>query len=367
MTTGHARRERVRDSEYQLWAKTRARTRFDLAVSGMINFPLADLPVQPEDLELSGPSLYGYAPLQEALARKCGVPAECVVHATGTSMANHLIMAALLDPGDEVLIEAPAYEPLLAAALYLGADVKRFTRRPEDNFAVRPSEIERNLSPRTRLVVLTNLHNPSSAYTDDDTLSQIGAMASDVGARVLVDEVYLDALFEHAPRTAFHLGEEFVVTSSLTKVYGLSGLRCGWILARPELAQRLWRLNDLFGVIPAHPAERLSVAALRNLNLIAARSRALLETNGQLLNSFLRTRDDLEYFEHRSGTVSFPSFKGGDVDELCRLLSEKYETSVVPGRFFDMPSHMRIGISCGTKMLRGGLERLGAALDEVKR
>jgi aspartate/methionine/tyrosine aminotransferase len=192
-------------------------------------------------------------------------------------------------------------------------------------------------------------------------------MARGVGARVLVDEVYLDALFERTPPTAFHLGEEFVVTSSLTKVYGLSGLRCGWILAEPTLAQRLWRLNDLFGVIHAHPAERLSVAALRNLEPIAARSRALLETNGRLLNSFLRTRDDLEYFEHRSGTVSFPRLKAGDVNELCRLLIEKYETSVVPGRFFGMPSHIRIGISCDTEMFRRGLERLGAALDEAKR
>ncbi|HEX7174030.1 MAG TPA: pyridoxal phosphate-dependent aminotransferase [Pyrinomonadaceae bacterium] len=367
MTTSGARHDRVRSSEYQLWAKTRARTRFDLAVSGIVNFPLADLPVRPEDLELSGPSLYGYAPLQEALARKCGVPAECVVHATGTSMANHLVMAALLDPGDEVLIESPAYEPMVATARYLRADVKRFARRAEDNFAVRPSEVERNLSLRTRLVVLTNLHNPSSAHTDEDTLRQIGLMARAVGARVLVDEVYLDALFEHAPPTAFHLGEDFIVTSSLTKVYGLSGLRCGWILAEQALAQKLWRLNDLFGVIPAHPAERLSVAALRNLDTIAARSRTLLETNGQLLTSFLRTRDDLEYFEHRSGTVSFPRFKVGDVDDLGRLLVEKFETSVVPGRFFGMPSHMRIGISCDTEMLRGGLERLGEALDDVKR
>jgi len=365
MTTGHARRERVLSSEYMLWAKTRSQARFNLATSGVVNFPLADLPALAEDLELSGPSLYGYAPLQEALARKCGVPAECVVHATGTSMANHLVMAALLDPGDEVLIEAPAYEPLLAAARYIGADVKRFARRPEDNFAVRPSEVERNLSARTRLVVLTNLHNPSSAHTDEDTLRQIGLMARGVGARVLVDEVYLDTMFERTPPTAFHLGEEFVVTSSLTKVYGLSGLRCGWVLAEPGLAQKLWRLNDLFGVIPAHPAERLSVAALRHLESISARSRALLEINGQLLNSFLRTRDDLEYIEHRFGTVSFPRFKGGDGDDLCRLLSEKYETSVVPGRFFDMPEHIRIGISCDTETLRGGLERLGAALDEA--
>ena len=93
--------------------------------------------------------------------------------------------------------------------------------------------------------MITNLHNPSSAFADEATLRAVGEIARRVGARVLVDEVYLDAAFELAPRSAFHLGPEFVVTNSLTKVYGLSGLRCGWVLAEPELARRMWLLNDL--------------------------------------------------------------------------------------------------------------------------
>jgi hypothetical protein len=214
--------------------------------------------------------------------------------------------------------------------------------------------------------VLTNLHNPSSAPTSDETLRQVGVVARACGARVLVDEVYLDAQFGRTPRSAFHLGEEFVTTNSLTKVYGLSGLRCGWALAAPELAQKMWRLNDLFGVIPAHAAERLSCIALANLDRISRRARRLLETNGALLNSFLESRDDLDSLKHQSGTVSFPRLKQGDVNGLCALLREKYETSVVPGSFFEMPHHFRIGIGCDTAMLTGGLERLGAALDEVR-
>lgn len=355
---------RVKSSAYMVWAKTRSQTRFNLASSGLVNYPLGGLPVRLEDIELSGPSLYGYEPLQTALAAKCGVPAECVVAATGTSMANHLVMAALVEPGDEVLIEHPAYEPLVAAAQYLGAEVKRFTRRFEDDFRIDPGAIESALTERTRLVVLTNLHNPSSAYTDEDTLARIGAAALAAGARVLVDEVYLDAMFERAPPTAFHLGEQFIVTSSLTKVYGLSGLRCGWALAAPELARQLWRVNDLFGVIPAHAAERLSVIALEHLERVAAVSRALLDENRRLLNSFLRSRADLEYAEQEFGTVSFPRLRAGEADALCALLAEKYETSVVPGSFFGMPAHIRIGIGGDTDTLRAGLERLGAALDE---
>lgn len=355
---------RVMSSEYMEWAKTRSQARFNLASSGLLNYPLSALRVSIEELELSGQSLYGYEPLQKALAAKCGVTPDCVVAATGTSMANHLAMATLLEAGDEVLIEHPTYELLLSTARYLRADVKRFARTFESGFRIDPEEIERHVTSRTRLIVLTNLHNPTGALTDDETLKQLGEIARRHGARIIVDEVYLDALFdERAHRSAFHLGEEFIVTGSLTKIYGLSGLRCGWVLAGPELARRMWRLNDLFGVIPAHAAERLSCVALDNLEQVAAHARGLLDANKALLNSFFNSRDDLDWMEHRFGTVSFPRLRRGEVDTLCALLREKYETSIVPGRFFEMPQHFRIGIGCDTATLAAGLERLSQALD----
>jgi aspartate/methionine/tyrosine aminotransferase len=357
--------DRVMSSAYMQWAKTHLQARFNLASSGLDPYPMAKLPVEIEDLELTGPSFYGYEPLQKALAKKSGVSPDCVVAAAGTAMANHLAMAATINPGDEVLIEHPAYELLASTAQYLGAEVKRFTRSFDDGFRLDPDEVARQTSTRTRLIVLTNLHNPSSALAQNETLKQVGEIARRVGARVLVDEVYLDALFADAPGTAFHLGEEFITTNSLTKVYGLSGLRCGWILAEPSLAKKMWYLNDLFGVIPAHAAERLSCIALENLGEIAAHARRLLETNRHLLNAFLKSRDDLDWTLHVLGTVSFPRLKTGNVDRLSSLLSDKYETSIVPGRFFDMPQHFRIGIGGETATLTEGLARLGQGLSEI--
>jgi aspartate/methionine/tyrosine aminotransferase len=356
----------VKASEYIEWAKTRSRATFNLATSGVMNYPMAELPVRLEDIELSGPSWYGYEPLQQALAAKCGVATESVVAAIGTSMANFLAMATILNAGDEVVIEHPAYDPLVSIAYYLGAEVKRFERRFEEEFRVDPSVVEQAVTTRTRLIVMTNMHNPSSALVDLDTLREVGEIARRVGARVMVDEVYLEALFDQARPHAFHLGNQFVTTSSLTKAYGLSGLRCGWILAEPELAKRMWQLNDLFGNIPAHPAELLSVIALGNLDAISNRARTLLERNRLLLDGFLDSRDDLEAVRPPFGTVVFPKVKQARVDELCSLLREKYETSVVPGKFFEMPSHIRIGIGCDSEMLEAGLERLGSALDELR-
>ncbi|HEY3040065.1 MAG TPA: pyridoxal phosphate-dependent aminotransferase [Pyrinomonadaceae bacterium] len=357
----------TRASEYMHWAKTRSNARFNLATSGLANLKLEELPVSLDHLEITGEAGYGYQPLIRSLADRYSVADDCVVTAAGTSFANHLAMAALINPGDEILLESPVYEPLLALSHYLGADVKRFQRRFEDGFSISPAEIERNLSSRTRLIVITNFHNPSGVLTDDETLRAVGELASKRNARVLVDEVYLQMLFAEPPRTAFHLGNQFIVTSSLTKAFGLSGLRCGWILAEPEVAKRMWLLNDLFAATPVHAGERLSVVALEQLAGIAERAQARLDKNRQLLNQFLVSRADLETIRPLFGSIMFPRVKQGTADRLSDLLREKYETSVVPGSLFEMPAHFRVGLGGDYETLVQGLERLGSALDELKR
>ncbi len=350
-------------SRYMEWAKTCSTARFNLATSGLTSVLLSEFPLRLEELEITGGG-YGYAPLLERIAQHTGAPIDCIVTAEGTSMANHLALATLLAPGDEVVIEEPTYGLLLDLAHYLGASVKRVARRFENNFELALPEMEQAIIPATRLVVLTNLHNPSGALISVETLRAIGEMAQRVGARVLVDEVYLEMLFETALPSAFSLGETFVVTSSLTKAYGLSGLRCGWILAAPELAHRIWRLNDLFAATAAHPAERMSVTAFDHLPLFRERAHEILNTNRPLVETFLDARPDLECFRPSAGSVFFPRLAHGDPDVFFKLLREIYETSVVPGAFFEAPRHFRIGIGGETAMLRAGLERLDAALEE---
>ena len=357
---------RADGSEYMEWAKTRSQARFNLASSGVAELPTSELPIRLEDVELTGPSFYGYPPLQERLARKAEARPECVVAAAGTSMANYLALAAFLEPGDQVLIEAPSYGPLIDAASYLGAEIRRFPRRVEDAFAIDPDRVESALTPRTRLVVLSNLHNPSNALVGEEVMRRIGERAGRVGARVLVDEVYLDALFEHAPRSAFALDpERFVITSSLTKAYGLGGLRCGWIVADPSSARRMWRLNDLFGVVPAHAAEKLSIVALDHLPKVAARAKALLDGNRATLQRFFDGRAELEVPRLQAGMIAFPRLRRGSVDALCAVLREKHDTTVVPGRFFGLTDHLRVSYGCRPETLAGGLEALGAALDDI--
>ena len=280
-------------------------------------------------------------------------------------MANHLAMAAIIEPGDEVLVEHPAYGPILDVAQYLQANVKRFSRTEENGWAVDSGEVRRCVTSKTRLIVITNLHNPTSVLTPDSVLREIGDIARSIGALVLVDEVYLDAVYEETPRTSFHLGPEFVVTSSLTKVYGVSGLRCGWIMAHPELAWKMRRLNDLYSATPVHPGELLSVAAFKHLDLLRERARRVVEADRKLLRDFLAQPTALSAVWTEWGTTSFMRLsrsRGSNADVFLERLRAQFETSAVPGRFFEMPDHFRIGMGVDTEMFAEGLNRISRAL-----
>lgn len=352
---------RSMQSDYMHWAKFKRPVRYQLTGSEVPHFRMDSLPWSVADLDLDGASHPRYPPLRERIAARYGVGVDQVVAADGTSMANFVAMAALIDPGDEVLMERPTYEPLLGAAGFLGAEIKRFERKAEDAFRLDIDAIEAAMSERTRLIVITNLHNPSGALADETELRAV----AELGVRVLVDEVYLDAAVP-ARRSAVHLGPQFVCTNSLTKVYGLSGLRCGWIVAEPQLAERMWRLNDLFGVNQAHPAERLACIAFDDIDEVVGEVPAMLARNRGLFNDFLRSRDDLQCMPAEHGITAFPRWRGGDTDRLDAHLRDRYDTAVVPGRWFEMPDHFRVGFGLPTDEFIEGLSRLGSALDDLK-
>lgn len=348
---------------YMEWAKTRPAARWDLAISNVLGCTIDDLPGAAGALALAGRNDSGYPPLLEAIASRYGVSPSQVTTAQGASGANFLVYAALLGQGDDVLVERPGYDPLMGAPRLLGAQVVQFDRLFEEGYALDPARVAAAMTPRTRLIVITSPHNPSSALADGRALRAVGEIAAARGAHVLVDEVYLDAADATVP-TAATLGDTFIVTSSLTKSYGLAGLRCGWILSSEDVAARLRRARDVVDGTGSIVAERLSVLAFEHLDRLRARTRALLDTNLPLVRAFLRNRQDLECVEPRGGTVVFPRIRGvGDTSAFAAFLLAERDTAIVPGRFFQAPAHFRLGFSGPTDTLRGGLEVLAAALD----
>jgi aspartate/methionine/tyrosine aminotransferase len=352
---------RVVSTPYIEWAKQK-KGRWNLSVSGLPHATLDDLGGVPADMPLAGDNAYGHAPLVDRIAAHHAVRPSQVVVATGCSMANFLALAALIEPGDEVLIERPTYEPLLLAAAHLGASIVRFDRRAENGFLVDPDDVIARMTARTRVVVLANLHNPSSQLVSNEVLRQIGNVAARIGARVMVDEVYLDAVFDGTPASSVHLGPMFVSTSSLTKVYGLSALRCGWVIADIASANRIWRVNDLYENVRPFAPDWLAVRAFDRLPALRARSRALLETNRQLFADWTRGRDDVAFTLPAWGTTVCLRPTAVDAARLCEQLWTGYDVTVVPGRFFELPDHFRLALCSDTTLLREGLARLGECL-----
>lgn len=349
---------------YMAWAKAHPHAPYDLTGSNLLPCTLEDLPGARDVLELHAPNDEGYPPLLEAIARRYGVAVEQVATAAGAAGANLLALGALVRPGDTVLIEWPGYDPQGGAARFLGAEVRTFTRAWEDGFRLDPRRIADALTPRTRVVVLTNPHNPTGVYASPEELREVGAIAATVGAKVLVDEVYLDALAGVDTAPAARLGEPFLSVNSLTKSFGLSGLRIGWVISDTETVRRVRRTRDVVDGVGATPSELLGVLAFYRMDELLERARGILVPNGALLRRLVQQRPELEWVPPEGGAVAFPRLVGADdAEAFVHLARTSFGVGVVPGRFFGAAAHFRVAVSGRRDVLESGLEALGRALD----
>lgn len=355
----------IKPIEYLAWAKTKPKFGINLCLSGLIGLSREELAVDWDGLEINGDHPYGYPPLLEAIAARHQARVDNVCPAVGASQGIFSVCAALLGPGDDVLVERPAYEPFLAVPRLFGANVTRFERRFENGYRVDPEEFVRAFTPRTKLVVLTNPHNPSGVALSHEEVLALALASEEKGAKILIDEIYLEFLEGEKAGTAFGLAPNIVVTSSLTKVFGLSGLRCGWILAPAGLAVVLRRLMDYVIVEHAFIGEQVAVLMFARLDEIRRRSRPLVEGNLRIVSSFMRDQEALEWVAPDPGIICFPRFRGArDASDLARRLLDGYGTGIVPGRFFEEPRSFRLGFGVPTDRLVQGLENLKKALAE---
>ncbi len=356
---------------YLHWAKTRQAAAIDLAGSNLLPCTLDDLPGAASALQLTAPNDNGYAPLIRAIADHYGVSSYRVVTAAGCSGANFVTVAALVGAGDHVLLEQPAYDPLWAACAVLGARIDRFERLFARGYRVNLDELAGRVTPATRLIIVSTPHNPSGAELDRATLDGLGRLAASVGAHVLVDEVYLDAANlvrgdRPTAMSAARLDGPFVVTNSLTKSYGLPGLRSGWAIApTPAVAERLRRTRDVVDNLSSAPADRLAALAFQHLAALGERARRLLGENLDRAKRFLAIHPELEVGVLPAASVIFPRIAGcADAEPFVEHLRARHGVAVAPGRFFDAPAHFRVSLAGRTDALEAGLARLGPALRE---
>ncbi len=351
---------------YMEWTKKLKGCRIDLRPSSIERVSLASLDLDLSDLEISGGNSYGYPPLLNAIAARYGVGSENIISTLGTSQGLFLACAALLSPGDNVLVEKPAYEPLLAVPAALGAGRRRFERRFHENFRVDRESFLKEMDGSIRIVLLTNLHNPSGVGMTESDFQMIIQTARSENAYVLVDEVYLDFLDNPLKRSAFAFGKNIIVVSSLTKVYGLAGLRCGWMLAPLPIIERVKRIIDSIHVEGVFLGEQVALKCFDRLARIREAAQPQIAQNFFLLKEFILADDRLSWVEPVGGVIAFPRIVSGpDGDSLAAHLRDQYAVCVVPGSFFECPAHFRIGLGGDPQVFQEGLSCLSRALDDL--
>lgn len=357
---------------YMHWAKTHPRARFELTGSGVPPAGFEDLGgLGPQgDLEIQG--AYGDPDLIEAIAAFRGVAADRVLPVLGASTANFLALACSASSGDPVLIETPVYDPLVRAARFLNLLPVPFARQPDRHHRPDLDAVGRGLAGGAKAVILTNLHNPSGLRCPDEDLQRLAGMTADHGANLIIDEVFLDFAVVNAGQarpgaaTRGELGSHVIITDSLTKVYGLGGLRAGWMIAHPHLLPRAGEILDLLNVVNPVVSARLATLAIENAARLAERCRRIYDAGYPVYTSWLASRDDLTAYGNDGALFSWLRLEHGvDADQLAALLAERYETHVVSGSFFGSNQHVRIGFSLPTGELAEALDRVGAALEEL--
>jgi aspartate/methionine/tyrosine aminotransferase len=311
------------------------------------------------------------ATLETQIAGEYGVEPEQVLVTAGATMANLVAAATALHRGPDedaekkqrVLVEKPGYEPLVKSPAAFGAEIDRFLRG--DHYQLDVERVENAMTDWTRLVTVTNRHNPSGALSDRETLSDLADAVSDGGARLLVDEVY--APYVSDPRDSPFGGptaaglEDAVVTSSLTKFYGLDDLRIGWLVADEAFVDHARAIAYHFlGV--ADTSRALGKRALHNADHLAERSRTLLAENADLLREFLESRDDVEGFLAEGSSFAFLDPENADGDAVTQTAWED-GLLVVPGRFFGNDEYIRVSLGRSPSEVAPALETLGTVLD----
>lgn len=333
---------------------------YDLASSGIPHAPWSELGLATPDID----DIDAYRALPEAIAKHTCRSAEEAVPALGTSHAIFLAYASIASPGDSILVEAPGYEPLTRTAEGLGLEVRNFERPQKNGFLVDPDRVAARMTPRTRAIVVTTLHNPTGIGVSDDVIRELAKIAEAQGAYVIVDEVYApfedlreDGIFD---RSARRLAPNVIAISSLTKCWGLSNHRIGWLLGPPEVVEGARSAStSTFGHLPLTHAAH-AVALFGALGSLSKRARSLVAGKRELAASWAASLPNAHWSAPASGLFGMLTLPGrGDLRPRIEDLAKRDGVLVGAGSFFGAPESFRLSwATSDPERFQRGLELL---------
>lgn len=292
-----------------------------------------------------------------------GYDKQRVLLTSGASMAFVVVVQGLVEVGDHVIVERPYYHAHVRALQARGAEIT-FIERVGDNYTLDLNWLEAHVTPDTRLIALTNLHNPSSALLDDELLGGVLAIAKRVGAKVVVDEIYYDFVAQAPVAT---LDDTFISISGIGKVYGLGALRCGWIVAAPEVIKQLRPAHIVFDNSNSAILQAISSVVFDHLSDYRAAAEAVLAKNRPVIAAWAEAAAKEGLISgtlQPNGCTFFPRLNGiNSVEAFSQMLASERGVVVVPGRYFGSPAHVRIAFGqLSPERLETALNHLSEAL-----
>jgi hypothetical protein len=347
---------------------------YDMSESGVRPLTLRELVEMGFDLDAFLDQPLGYSQSNGTLALRERLTAlyarSTVDHievTNGTSEANYIVALSLVRPGDAVAMEAPNYMQMPGVARSLGATVRSFHLRPDGGWEPDWEEFERAVSVGTRFLYLSNPNNPTGAVLSDDAMQRIVDRCERTGTWLLADEVYLGAEIDR-PRTRsfWGLSDRVIVTSGLSKAYGIPGIRIGWIVGPPEVVAECWTQHDYLTIGPNKLSDRLAQIAVQpeNRERCYARTRAILGQNLPIAREWIAGFGGrLTWREPQAGAIALVRYDAEVPSaEVADRVRVRQSTLIVPGVHVGLERHLRIWLGGRESFLREGFRRIGEEL-----
>jgi aspartate/methionine/tyrosine aminotransferase len=315
----------------------------------------------------------GHEGLRELIVQGTVLKKEDVLLTIGAAGALFIIATSLLEKGDELVVVRPNYATNIETPRTIGASISYIDLSYEEGFTLDVDRVRSAISPQTKYISVTHPHNPTGACLSDGQLRQLAAIAETNGIYLLVDETYRDMVFGDQLPLAATYSPNIISVSSLSKTYGLPGLRTGWIICRNEqLMETFLAAKEQIHICGPVLDEELAYRYMLHRDRHFDRIRQDIEQKFTLVKDWMQRQDGFEWVEPRGGCVCFPRIRKPedvDLDRFYKVLLEEYGTYTGPGHWFEMPRHyMRVGFGWPTKeQLREGLAALTKSLNDSKR
>lgn len=358
--------------------------KYDIAESGILPLSTNDLlNFEPEaerastlerllQLPLGYSEARGTVALRSALASTyTNVSPDQVLVTTGAIEANFLLFNVLLDKGDHVIAPYPAYQQLYTVPQTIGCDVSLWKVGPETNYRYDVDALERMVTPKTRLIIVNTPHNPTGAMLSPADAKRVYALAESVGAWVIGDEAYRWLSVPDGDPFAAPVvesGPRGISVGTLSKPYGLPGLRIGWIAGPEDIIQKCWSMRDYISLSPGKLNDALACLGLKHHDKIIARNREIITANLAAASAWIHGRRDvLSWTPPKGGLLALLKYNlPVDSLTLADKLALEYSVMLAPGSAFGYEHHLRLGIGQRPDIFAAGLAETGKALDGLR-